>query len=272
VRERGYRRTSFPAFVIAVIISLPAWGQQKQLLWQHPISPNAGESVQSIVYHITDIAASHTDAQDLAREFVFTNSIHGEGEPYEWDIPVVLDMLWDAYVNDGPQPIIACGPRSLALQTIYDNLGYTSNQVSIFTDAGTDVASHTFLEVYNPDTAEWQIQDPDFGVYYVLTATGRRLPANEMIVTNLDDVTPMSPRGEGWWENNVDHLRMMYFELAVYFPRKTTNSQQHWIYVNSMRFDLDKPFEDTGQTFRQYLADKYKGSRILLSTVMAASN
>lgn len=230
------------------------------------------ESLTSIVAYIADASLDPTERQDLAREFVFTNSIHGEGEPYEWDIPTVLDMLWEAHANDGPLPIIACGPRAAALLAIYDRLGYTSNLVSIFTDAGTDLSSHTFVEVYNAADAQWEIQDPDFGVYYVLTSTGRRLQTQEMLTLNLNEVTPMSPRDEGWLDNNVDHLRMMYFELAVYYPRVTTDSQQHWIYVNNQRMDLDRPLEDTGQTYREYLAERYTGSRILLSSVMADSN
>jgi hypothetical protein len=229
------------------------------------VSPAArAGGLESIANHIVDTVAGDTAIQDMAREFVFTNSVHGEGAPYAWTIPVVLDMLWDAYANGGPQPIIACGPRSLALMAIYDRLGYTSNQVSIFTDAGTDLASHGVIEVFNQVEGRWEIQDPDFGVYYVLTSTGERLSTEQMLVTDLDEVTPMSPRGNGWVENNVDHLRMMYFELAIYYPRLTEAPQQIFIYVNTNRFNIDQPFPDTNQSFREYAAVRYRGARLLL--------
>lgn len=222
----------------------------------------SGESaLDAIRDYVTEAAPTETQRIDLVRSFVYRNSVHDALQPYSWDIPRVVGMLWETHAGTGEKAKLNCGPRALAMRSILDHIGIDSRPMMVFTDAGPAHASHTFVEVFNRDTRAWEIQDPDFDVKY-LNRDGTVLATADLLSLDLETVIPVSRRGRGWKQNGVDHLRQNYFELAVYFPRDTS-TDQHLVLVNVERFDLEKVFTNDGKTFPEYVKKRYRGAPVV---------
>jgi hypothetical protein len=58
--------------------------------------------------------------------------------------------------------------------------------VNVFTSDFDTLRSHTFLEVNNPDSGHWEIQDPDYDIYYVYKATAARVSTSQILLEPLD--------------------------------------------------------------------------------------
>ena len=58
-----------------------------------------------------------------------------------------------------------CSTRTRLMRAILVALGYRTRDVAIF-DSHSNLKSHSFLEMRNPATGEWETQDADFDIYW----------------------------------------------------------------------------------------------------------
>jgi len=219
----------------------------------------------------TYIAAQNFPSQtaqiDFVREWVNQNSIHlidKEHDSYAFNNQKVLVKLWQTYAVDQAPPHLSCGPRTMAMQSILNELGIQSRVISIFTDNYTQVRSHTFLEVFNQDTRNWEIQDPDFNLYYIDLRTQQRLATTDLLWGDLDMLVPQSSTALGWEKNEVTHLKADYFEAMMYMSFQ--KNEKSVILINSERFDPQKIFVDNGNiTFTNFANQAYQKPTIMIS-------
>jgi hypothetical protein len=180
---------------------------------------------------------TQTETIDFVRDFVYNNSIHMIDEEfweYAYDTPRVLEMLYDTYANDAPPPHLVCDPRSYAMAEILGHLSIRRRVVYVFTDSlGDEVQSHTFLEVYNEDFGRWEVQDPDYNVYWEDTRTGERVSTLQLVLDDLEAFEPRSSSAERV-AFALEHLKPYYFEALVYPGGSGV--------VNIERFDHENPF------------------------------
>jgi hypothetical protein len=130
-----------------------------------------------------------TEQIDYVREFIYQNSKHGvdaESAKYRLELPVTVQMLWDYSQTHQNQPLLECSSRTVAMLYILDSLGIRSRMVNVFTSDFDTLRSHTFLEAYNPDSGHWEIQDPDYDIYYVYKANSARVSASQILLEPLD--------------------------------------------------------------------------------------
>lgn len=211
--------------------------------------------------------ASETERIDFIRNWVNQNSIHlidKEHDEYAFKAPIVLTKLWQTYLTGQAPPHLSCGPRAVAMQKILEELGIPARLVYIFSDNYDQVQSHTFLEVLNSATNRWEIQDPDFNIYYVDLRTQKRLATAELIWGDLDILVPQSSIVQGWEENNVVVLKQGYFEAMMY-PAQQKNAKSV-ILINNNRFDPAKVFTDNGNIrFNTFAARFYKNPVIFVN-------
>jgi hypothetical protein len=171
-------------------------------------------------------------------------------------------MLWKTHDAKADPVNLTCGPRAFAMQTILEGLKIRSRIVMIFTDNFDYCASHTFLEVFNPDTASWEIQDPDYNIYYVEQKTGKRSATLSLIFGDVHSFIPMSGKGTGWKLNQVEQLKENYFETIMYGNPLTAVNPV--ILFNADKYNIRKKFKgNDGMTFREF-ANKYYNSPILI--------
>jgi hypothetical protein len=197
---------------------------------------------------------------DLAREFVYRNSVHGApagAEKRRQDLPTILSRLYAHEMGkEAEAPRLTCGPRALALHAILKRLGYACRIVSLFSDEYDNVRSHTFVEVQDPATQRWEVQDPDYNVVYVHDEGGQRLSAEDLVLGDPGTVVPVSRRTRGWDGTSTALLRDKFFEaLMVHAKDKTEKSV---VLVNTDRFSLEKTFPGNGGvTFADFAAERY---------------
>jgi hypothetical protein len=159
-----------------------------------------------------------TEQIDYVREFIYQNSQHGldaESAKYRLELPVTLKMLWDYSQTHQNPPLLECSSRTVAMLYILDSLGIRSRMVNVFTSDFDTLRSHTFLEAYNPDSSHWEIQDPDYDIYYVYKANSARVSTSQILLEPLGQFQVQSK-----FPDQVDtashSVLPHYFQAVVY--------------------------------------------------------
>jgi len=130
-----------------------------------------------------------TEQIDYVREFIYQNSQHGldaESAKYRLELSVTLQMLWNFSQTHQNPPLLECSSRTVAMLDILESLGIRGRMVNVFTSDFDSLRSHTFLEAYNPDSGHWEIQDPDYDIYYVYKANAARVSTSQILLEPLD--------------------------------------------------------------------------------------
>lgn len=159
-----------------------------------------------------------TEQIDFVREFIYQNSQHGldaESAQYRLELPVTLSMLWSFYQDHKNPPLLECSSRTVAMMSILDALGIRSRMINLFTSDYDTLRSHTFLEAYNPDNGHWEIQDPDYDVYYVYKTSSARVSTSQILLEPLDQFQPQS-KFPGQVATASQSILSHYFQAIVF--------------------------------------------------------
>ena len=231
---------------IAVIVMsvLVLWGCKKQ----SPEQVAAGKIVEHFKSNPLQLAPEETPV-DGVRRWVSSNSIHKIDEvyySYGGDIALVLNKLLARATDKGEMPHLACNASANALMEILQAQGYETRRTFLFYDGEPSLKSHTFLEVRNPEKDRWEIQDPDYDIYYVERSSGDRVGTAQLLNEPLENFTPCKAPGDCGW-HHAERLKL-YFG-AVGYKQKRTNP---WVVVNAKRFDIEKSYKG-GETFRNFI-------------------
>jgi hypothetical protein len=235
-----------------------------------PVESPIAEAAAKIASLARSQAGPSKSAQArFAREFVFSNSLHridSEHERYAWDTRAVLVMLHDHYLTRENPPHLSCGPRALALKAVLDALGIESRLVHIFTGDYEEIRSHTFLEVYDADSARWVIEDPGNDVTYVDAATNEPVSLMRLVLGGVPSVVPVSRRGRGWELNEIDYLQAHYFQAAKY---DSSDGTPDVVVVNTDRLSVTKRFPaNDNMTFVEFSRKSYQRPVFLLNNAI----
>ncbi len=188
-----------------------------------------------------------TEFIDLVREFIYGNSVKefdSKHQEYARNMTYVLHKLYLSDLSGGKsKPHLSCGPRALAMKLILEKAGIQSRLVHLFSDNFSFFGDHTLLEVFNPDTQKWEIQDPDSNAYFIDTRTKERASIAEMIFDDIANFSLASGRVEETEKDWQERVMTHYFEGAVYDFEISQSSKSVFIY-NPERLSLDKKFLD----------------------------
>jgi hypothetical protein len=152
-----------------------------------PVTDDTDIAFQQALQRIIDLVkqqnlATQTAKIDYVREFVYQNSIHqADSDENRLDYTRVLNKLYDHSQTHADPPLLECSSRTSAMISILGGLNLKSRMVHVFSDDFLPMQSHTFLEAFNPDTGNWEAQDPDNDVYYIDSASGQRVAAVELV-------------------------------------------------------------------------------------------
>jgi hypothetical protein len=255
-----FRRSAFHvARIVAVALALAAGAVYgAKALMEVRFQAEVTERAERIIAMAGVAPGMPFDEQvDRLREFVSRNSIHeidDEFYSYWHDLPLVMDRMTAFADGEGLPPHLECASRSEVLEAILARLGYDTRAVVLYEPA-EKFPSRTFLEVLNPATRMWQIQDADYDVYWVKRVNGARASVYDLIASPFDAVTPCNSAACGWpilsWEEkDVEKLRT-YLGLAVVVDREKGLRP---LLVNEARFDLEQPqlVDDESLTYCDY--------------------
>ena len=257
-----------------LLISLVLWGSQSYTIRPSIAKPDKIEILlqkaqlkahlrQNVLINIRKFIESqcfHSEAEriDFIRDWVYRNSIHkidAEHDEYASDISRVLSMLWRSHQTSKDYPHLSCGPRAYAMKAILDDLRIPNRIIMIFADNYFEINAHTFLEVFDRDTRNWELQDPDFDIYYIDVHNQKRLPGAALIWGDLNSVIPISPSKGGWEQNHVAHLKRDYFGAMMFM--NFLDGEQSVILINLDRFSADKFFKEDAVTSLYEFASKH---------------
>src|SRR6266508_567079 len=81
-----------------------------------------------------------------------------------------------------------CSTRANLMGRVLRRMGYQTRTIAIFKSKGR-YASHTFLDVLNPETNAWETQDPDYDIYWTSLPAKARVSLAET-ADHLDRLEP----------------------------------------------------------------------------------
>lgn len=120
-------------------------------------------------------------------------------------------MMLNYYNKEGPPPQLSCSARTLAMQRILDILDHESRIVNFFSE---HAGSHTFLEVLNPQTNKWFLEDPDYNISYKFNNKSEKISLGDIIINPVDNYYPCRKEECGWFL--AENLQI-YTGAAFYF-------------------------------------------------------
>jgi hypothetical protein len=194
---------------------------------------------------------------DRLRTFVNRNSIHeidDEFYSYWRDLPQVIARMTAFAQGLGPPPHLECSSRSELMQAVLPRLGHDTRAIVLY-DHAEGFPSHTFIEVRDTATGRWQIQDPDYDLYWTHLASGRRASIYDLLASPLTGFAPCNGIHCDWslvsWEGKAAAKLRRYFGLASVVDRERGVRP---LLVNTTRFDLAQPqlVEGATRTFCQW--------------------
>lgn len=213
------------------------------------------------------------DAQmDRLRSFINTHSIHK------------IDALFKSYWRDSREiarrtlayakgetrdkPHLECSTRSGMMGAFVKALGYRTRPVVVYGVQDGLLLSHTFLEIKNPETGEWQVQDPDLDLYYIVKASGKRAAITDLIRLDVGALKPCNSSGAcGWDIKSPEDFPAT--KMHKYMGLASVNDYQvdkRPLINNPSRFDLEKPvtYQKTQRPYCEHLEKNCRGDILRL--------
>ena len=100
------------------------------------------------------------------------------------------------------QPPFECATRRALMSRILNLAGHRTREIDLY-DSDSDLASHSFLEVLNPETKQWETQDPAYDVHWENKNTGERASVVTGL-SKLEDFHPCGRDGCGWGIESIE--------------------------------------------------------------------
>lgn len=227
---------------------------------------------KELVTAITMLVTKEIDGQsfnyrtNFIRNFIHSNSTHLIDQEFytHWrDLNLMLTKFHAYATGKTDQKIhMECSTRTKINETLLQSLGYRTRSVDIYQQE-PNFPSHSFLEVFNKDTNHWEIQDPDYNIFWKNKHTGERASIQNLIKDPMRNYIPCIDEhlcGDAIPSEQKDHIYHLYndMDLAITIDRTTDERPLH---VNKARFDLNKKAPVKGQelSFCEYMPKNCRG-------------
>ncbi len=145
-----------------------------------------------------------TDTQKIIslRHCVFMNTIFTTdkrmGEMWQ-DRAAMMDWLEDySSKSRRAPPPMECSYRARTLGRTLRVLGYQAHTI-VVTRGADNFNDHVIVEVLNPDTKKWEIQDPSFDVQYVAKKDKSVMSIKDLLTVDFDKMIPCNYEGKCDW-------------------------------------------------------------------------
>ena len=196
---------------------------------------------------ITDkSAATGLSLVDAAREFLRENTTHAQGAwwaAHGNDYGYISEQVYKTAVGDTSAETVEllCGNMVNLFSGVCGALGLQSRSIWAYSDSQGFFQGHTFLEVYNPSTDKWEIQDADYNVYYLDIRSGERVGVKDMMLaSDIDHFIPQNATATGWTDTGAEGLR-----LANLFSAQMV-TPEHKLYVSNESLTTTLPDKIAG--------------------------
>jgi hypothetical protein len=196
-------------------------------------------------YIVSQNLPNATDVIDYTRELIYQNSLSGHKGQDDKNI-VAIQMIYDTIQGQGEKPYLWCDGRATAFMTVLREMGIDSRLIFLYGDNSTQIQEHTFLEVFNPDTQRWEVEDAFFNLYYVDTETQTRASVERLVFGALDTILACDGTTETCSQDLLQPQRK-HLEAFRYGYSDT-------FWVNPDRFNISKRFpQNNNANLPEYL-------------------
>ncbi len=202
---------------------------------------------------------------DRVRDFIYKNSTHKIDDVFysHWkDVPLMLEKVKNYAVSE-PQvpekaPHLECSTRSTLIREVLHEMDIRTRSVSVYRQT-KGYPGHTFLEVFNPETQRWAVQDADFNIFWRKNDNGQRASIEDLIREPIENFTPCKfdgQCGDGQIEARTTERMpdlVTRFAVASIIDK---DAGYRPLLVNTNRFDLEKKIKvgDEMLTYCQHMA------------------
>ena len=138
---------------------------------------------------------SQFELVNFTRDFVHQHTNITTQADYGADFGDAMQEVFNHARGEGDAPELYCDGMSTGMLTVFHESGIESRLVFLYGQASGWYSQHTFLEVFNSDTQQWEVHDPTFNRYFVDTVTGERASANRMVFGDLDTLAACDTDG-----------------------------------------------------------------------------
>jgi hypothetical protein len=182
---------------------------------------------------------------DFTRNLIYDNTLRGN-DANNLDSAAAMQTLYAVIQGDGDKPPMWCDGRSTVFLTLLREMGIDSRLIFLYGDNSTQVQEHTVLEVFNPDTQRWEVQDALNNLYYVDTTTQTRASAERMVFGSLATIVACEGATDSCGPEGLKHQKRFYEGFRYGY------SDTFWI--NPDRFDISKRFpQNNNANLPEYL-------------------
>lgn len=188
------------------------------------------------------------DAQmDTLRTFINTHSMHeidAEFKSYWRDSQEIARRMLPIAKGETDKKLhMECSTRSGMMGAFTKELGYRTRSVMVYGLKDNILLSHTFLEVQNPETQKWQVQDPDLDLYYKIKRQQMRASIEDLVKADFKNIIPCNSAGQCGW-NIKSREGIPATKVQKYLGLASINDYQadhRPLINNTKRFDLNNP-------------------------------
>ena len=181
---------------------------------------------------------------DKVRTFINDNSVHkidkafwaNRGNPDVFASGVLAHARGTA-----TEPVhMECSTRTSLMGRILQTLGYDTRVIAIF-NSRTNLNSHSFLEVLNPETKRWETQDADYDIYWRSKSSGGRIALAEA-AQSIDDIEPCGRNECGWGHASREGIRAERLKHYLDIISITANEKALRFTMYTSRADLNRVY------------------------------
>lgn len=167
-----------------------------------------------------------------ARDFVHNNTNITSPDPFAPDYSDAVQMMYDHAFSDGAAPNLYCDGMSVGILSTLQQLGIESRPIFLYGEVPGWISQHTFLEVFNRDTQQWEVHDPTLNYYFVDMETGNRASVDRLVFGSLDAIDLCTTDGDcqSIFEDDYIPRHLQTFRYGH------TNE----VWVNPDRFDISR--------------------------------
>ena len=213
---------------------------------------------------------------DHIRLFIQENSSHSINSEFRslWREPHRHYARFHLYVEGKhtmPAPM-ECSTRAGLMSKLLKSHGSKTRIVDVYS-MQKGFLPHTFLEVQNPESLQWEITDPDINIYWYHPENFERAGIKELITNGVQSYVPCSSPDKCGWDikHNPDTDTPIELKDENYFSmaRLHDPDEGKQAYYNSRNFNIHQVFSINGEeksfcdvwekVCRLGLQDLYKG-------------
>lgn len=262
------KRSIYAFFIIVLIYGLYRLGDKAYRLYEKAqITVEMSDKYKSFANQcLGDInPENHSLVLDTLRDCVHQNSKHSmddefyaiarkAGKGVLANRSYAEEVIKYAKGKRDTRPHLECSKRARTLTSLYNALGYKARHIRVSAYAA-NFPDHVLSEVYNPQTQDWEFQDPSFNVHIKNIKSQKRLSLKELIQTDNSELVPCQFKNNcGWKQYTHDgyfHTNGILNLTGIAFLGSYDDIRRGPLIYNPEKFPIENPisYDDKDYTY-----------------------